>query len=73
MHAREGGGAGGEPGGGRVAFRFESWGLKYKSLSVPLPPVGAGYFEVLYIDDELRVCKDSRGDLQVCTRGKGAP
>jgi len=54
--------------GGRVNFRFESCKAKWKALEVPLPPVGAGWFEVLYLDDDLRVCKDSRGDLQICTR-----
>ena len=54
--------------GGRVSFAFESCAAKWKGLTVPLPPVGSGYFEVLYLDDELRLCKDSRGDLQICQR-----
>lgn len=54
--------------GGRVDFRFESCAAKWRQLELPLPPVGAGWFEVLYMDEELRLCKDSRGDLQVCTR-----
>ena len=54
--------------GGRVDFRFESCKAKWKQFELPLPPVGAGFFEVLYMDDELRLCKDSRGDLQICTR-----
>ena len=59
------------PTGGRVDFRFESCAAKWKQFEVPLPPVGAGFFEVLYMDDELRLCKDSRGDLQICTRRRG--
>ena len=47
---------------------FESCAAKWRQLELPLPPVGAGWFEVLYMDEELRLCKDSRGDLQVCTR-----
>jgi len=54
--------------GGRVNFRFESCALKWRQLQVPLPPVGSGWFDVLYMDDTLRLCKDVRGDLQVCTR-----
>lgn len=33
-----------------------------------LPPVGSGWFDVVYLDDELRCCRDVRGDLQVCRR-----
>ena len=58
--------------GGKVAFRFERCDLKFRALELPLPPVGSGFFEVLYLDDDLRVCKDSRGDLQVCRRGLSA-
>ena len=54
--------------GSRVDFRFSSCSAKWKALALPLPPVGAGFFEVLYLDDSLRVCKDSRGDLQICVR-----
>ena len=55
--------------GGRVNFKFESCKAKWKAVEVPLPPVGAGWFEVLYLDEELRLARDSRGDLQVCRRG----
>jgi len=54
--------------GGRVNFRFESCAAKWRQLQVPLPPVGSGWFDVVYLDDELRLCRDIRGDLQVCTR-----
>ena len=56
------------PSGGRVAFRFESCTAKWRAVQLPLPPVGTGYFEVLYVDEELRLARDSRGDLQVCAR-----
>lgn len=56
--------------GGKVNFRFESCEAKWKDIKVPLPPVGAGWFEVMYIDDDIRCCRDSRGDLQICTRRK---
>ena len=56
--------------GGRVDFRFESCAAKWKRFEVPLPPVGAGWFDCIYLDEDLRLCKDSRGDLQICTRRK---
>lgn len=49
--------------------RFESCAAKWRSVTVALPPVGTGWFEVVYLDEELRVAKDSRGDLQICRRG----
>jgi len=55
--------------GGRVDFKFKSCAARWRSIEVPLPPVGTGFFEVIYLDDELRVAKDSRGDLQICRRG----
>lgn len=54
--------------GGKVSFSFKRCDLKWRQLQLPLPPVGSGFFEVLYLDDDLRVCKDSRGDLQICRR-----
>ena len=55
-------------GDSRVNFRFEVCEASWRSVSVPLPPVGSGWFEVIYMDEELRLCKDVRGDLQVCRR-----
>ena len=61
-----------EPRGGRVNFAFESCAAKWRGVELPLPPVGAGWFEVLYLDGEVRVARDVRGDLQVCSRrGRG--
>ena len=45
------------PSGGRVNFAFASCAAKWKAVEVPLPPVGSGYFEVLYLDDELRLAR----------------
>ena len=55
--------------GGRVNFRFESCAAKWRSVQLPLPPVGSGWFEVLYLDEDLRLCTDVRGDWQVCIKG----
>ena len=35
---------------------------------LPFPPVGRGWGELLYLDDELRIQRDVRGDLLVATR-----
>jgi hypothetical protein len=59
-----------QPSGGRVDFAFSSCSAKWREVTLPLPPVGAGWFEVLYMDDELRLCRDSRADLQICARRK---
>lgn len=58
--------------GRRVDFRFVKCLAKAGALELLLPPVGSGWFEVLYIDDELRLCRDVRGDLQVCERRRSA-
>ena len=38
------------------------------AATVPLPPVGKGWFDNLYVDDTLRVARDSRGDTLVVVR-----
>ncbi|KAK2650683.1 hypothetical protein Ddye_018172 [Dipteronia dyeriana] len=52
----------------RVNFRFTSAVLRGKSWEIPLPPFGQGWFESVYIDDEIRVVKDIRGDYLVVDR-----
>ena len=42
--------------------------MRWRSLELPLPPVGRGWGDLLYLDDELRVQRDVRGDLLVATR-----
>ena len=54
--------------GGRFNFAFEQCALTWRALTVPLPPVGRGWGELLYLDDELRIQRDVRGDLLVATR-----
>uniref|UniRef100_A0A7S3XXJ7 Plastid lipid-associated protein/fibrillin conserved domain-containing protein n=1 Tax=Heterosigma akashiwo TaxID=2829 RepID=A0A7S3XXJ7_HETAK len=51
----------------RVNFEFSSCSAKWKSIKVPLPPFGKGWFENVYLDDDLRINRDSRGDLQITT------
>ena len=54
--------------GARVAFRFTSAGLRLPRLTLPLPPFGQGWFDNVYVDDTLRISRDSRGDTLVVTR-----
>ncbi|XP_050386323.1 probable plastid-lipid-associated protein 11, chloroplastic isoform X3 [Argentina anserina] len=52
----------------RVNFRFTSAVLRGKSWEFPLPPFGKGWFESVYLDEEIRVAKDIRGDYLVVDR-----
>ncbi|XP_027334817.1 probable plastid-lipid-associated protein 11, chloroplastic [Abrus precatorius] len=52
----------------RVNFRFTSAVLRGKNWEMPLPPFGQGWFDTVYLDDELRVVKDIRGDYLVVDR-----
>jgi len=50
-------------------FSFDACSLKWRdSLEVRLPPVGKGAAKVTYLDGDLRVQRDSRGDTLVCVR-----
>ncbi|THF94522.1 hypothetical protein TEA_016454 [Camellia sinensis var. sinensis] len=48
--------------------RFTSAVLRGESWELPLPPFGQGWFESVYLDDEIRVVKDIRGDYLVVDR-----
>lgn len=52
----------------RVNFRFTSAVLKGENWDLPLPPFGQGWFENVYLDDDIRVAKDIRGDYLVVDR-----
>ncbi|XP_024932545.2 probable plastid-lipid-associated protein 11, chloroplastic isoform X2 [Ziziphus jujuba] len=52
----------------RVNFRFTSAVLRGKNWEIPLPPFGQGWFESVFLDDEIRVVKDIRGDYLVVDR-----
>ncbi|CAN6566468.1 hypothetical protein ACFX13_041193 [Malus domestica] len=52
----------------RVNFKFTSAVLRGKSWEIPLPPFGQGWFDTVYLDDEIRVVKDIRGDYLVVDR-----
>ena len=48
---------------GRAAFQFSEAKLCLPSRAFGLPPYGKGWFDTLYIDDQYRLAKDSRGDI----------
>ncbi|XP_051121032.1 probable plastid-lipid-associated protein 11, chloroplastic [Andrographis paniculata] len=52
----------------RVNFKFTSAVLRGKGWEFPLPPFGQGWFESVYIDDEIRVVKDIRKDYLIVER-----
>ncbi|KAG7558157.1 Plastid lipid-associated protein/fibrillin conserved domain [Arabidopsis suecica] len=52
----------------RVNFRFNSAVLRAKNWEIPLPPFGKGWFENVYMDAEIRVAKDIRGDYLIVDR-----
>ncbi|VVB06764.1 unnamed protein product [Arabis nemorensis] len=52
----------------RVNFRFSSAVLRGRNWEIPLPPFGQGWFENVYLDDEIRVAKDIRGDYLIVDR-----
>ncbi|KAJ0914214.1 putative plastid-lipid-associated protein [Helianthus annuus] len=52
----------------RVNFRFTSAVLRGKGWEFPLPPFGQGWFESVYLDEEIRIVKDIRGDYLVVDR-----
>ncbi|CAN0906976.1 Probable plastid-lipid-associated protein 11, chloroplastic [Linum grandiflorum] len=52
----------------RVNFRFTSAVLRGSNWEIPLPPFGQGWFETVYLDDEIRVVKDIRDDYLVVDR-----
>ena len=52
----------------RFEFKFAACALKWRFLELPLPPVGEGWGEQVYLDETLRIQRDSRGDTLIATR-----
>ena len=52
----------------RVEFEFQSAVVKVFGQSISIPPVGAGWFDTMYVDDTYRLSNDSRGDWSVFRR-----
>lgn len=57
-----------DPDGIRTEFEFESATLDLaKWGKYTLPPVGKGWFDTVYLDDNFRVDTNSRDDILICT------
>ena len=51
----------------RTAFKFSSAQLDLgKWGTYNFPPVGEGWFDTVYLDDELRIDLNSRNDILIC-------
>lgn len=58
---------------GRCTFKFNEAKLCLPSRSdFSLPPYGQGWFDTLYLDEQFRLAKDSRGDV-LLVENMGAP
>ncbi|RZC63800.1 hypothetical protein C5167_025553 [Papaver somniferum] len=56
------------PSGVFILVEFTSAVLRGENWEFPLPPFGRGWFDSVYIDDNIRVAKDIRGDYLVVDR-----
>eukprot|EP00241_Pyramimonas_parkeae_P021690 CAMPEP_0114304266 /NCGR_PEP_ID=MMETSP0059-20121206/15690_1 /TAXON_ID=36894 /ORGANISM="Pyramimonas parkeae, Strain CCMP726" /LENGTH=255 /DNA_ID=CAMNT_0001427343 /DNA_START=62 /DNA_END=830 /DNA_ORIENTATION=+ len=52
----------------RCNFAFTGARLQTPKLSLGLPPLGKGWFETVYMDRDLRVARDVRGDTLIVKR-----
>ena len=50
----------------RTNFEFSSATLDLNFVKLTLPPVGKGWFDTIYLDEELRVDVNSRDDILIC-------
>ena len=51
----------------RTNFKFTSAKLDLGFASFSIPPVGEGWFDTIYLDEKLRIDKNSRDDILICT------
>ncbi|GAQ91539.1 hypothetical protein KFL_008030010 [Klebsormidium nitens] len=56
-----------------VNFKFESAELVTPKWAIPVPPFGQGWFQTVYIDNEIRIAKDSRKDWLIVERSTRCP
>jgi len=54
--------------GNRFNIKFQEAILRWKGFTLNLPPVGSGWGELLYLDEDIRLQKDIRGDLILAQR-----
>ena len=56
----------------RINFKFKGASIKAGARSFAIPPVGKGWFDNVYVDREIRVARDSRGDTLIVERCRTA-
>mmetsp|Transcript_23150 Transcript_23150/g.32320 ORF Transcript_23150/g.32320 Transcript_23150/m.32320 type:complete len:80 (+) Transcript_23150:19-258(+) len=57
-----------ENGGKRTNFKFTTAALDLaKWGKFNIPPIGEGWFDTLYLDEDLRVDTNSRDDILICS------
>lgn len=61
-----------EQDGKRTNFAFDSATLDLQWIKIPFPPIGKGYFDTIYLDDDLRIDTNSRNDILICQAEKAA-
>lgn len=55
----------------RNNFKFNTAQLDLKNLgNYNFPPIGQGWFDTIYLDDDLRCDVNSRKDILICTQAK---
>lgn len=54
--------------GNRFNIRFQEAVLRWKGFTLNLPPIGKGWGELLYLDEDIRLQRDIRGDFIVARR-----
>jgi hypothetical protein len=54
----------------RTNFVFNSATLDIGFFQLSIPPIGKGWFDTLYLDDDLRVDVNVRNDILICTPAK---
>lgn len=52
----------------RVNFKFSKAIICIPPIQLPLPPIGQGWFDNIYVNDKYRISKDIRGDYLVSER-----
>lgn len=52
----------------RFNFEFQNCLIQWRSVQLQVPPVGKGWGELLYLDEDIRIQRDVRGDLLIATR-----
>mmetsp|Transcript_16635 Transcript_16635/g.32806 ORF Transcript_16635/g.32806 Transcript_16635/m.32806 type:complete len:282 (+) Transcript_16635:47-892(+) len=52
------------------SFEFQSAKIRVRGFEVTLPPVGKGWGQQMYLDEKVRIQRDSRDDLSIYVRAE---